>query len=64
MLDLSTFTLYSILIRFIFTVMEYTGRELRLSRISRTDMAAYLCIAKNGVPPIVSKRIKVSVDCK
>jgi hypothetical protein len=27
-------------------------------------MGAYLCIASNGVPPTVSKRIKVSVDCK
>lgn len=27
-------------------------------------MGAYLCIASNGVPPSVSKRIKVSVDCK
>lgn len=27
-------------------------------------MGAYLCIAANGVPPTVSKRIKVSVDCE
>lgn len=27
-------------------------------------MGAYLCIAQNSVPPSVSKRIKVSVDCK
>lgn len=27
-------------------------------------MGAYLCIASNAVPPTVSKRIKVSVDCK
>lgn len=27
-------------------------------------MGAYLCIASNGIPPSVSKRIKVSVDCK
>ncbi|XP_018019334.2 neurotrimin [Hyalella azteca] len=44
------------------SVAEFSGSELRLSRVSRTDMAAYLCIARNGVPPIVSKRIKVSVD--
>lgn len=35
-----------------------------MSKISRLDMGAYLCIASNGVPPSVSKRIKVSVDCK
>ncbi len=27
-------------------------------------MGAYLCIAANSVPPTVSKRIKVSVDCE
>lgn len=33
-------------------------------KISRTDMGAYLCIAMNGVPPSVSKRIIVDVECK
>ncbi|KAI5692923.1 hypothetical protein M8J75_004109 [Diaphorina citri] len=33
-----------------------------MTRISRLDMGAYLCIASNNVPPTVSKRIKVSVD--
>ncbi|KAG8229139.1 hypothetical protein J437_LFUL009728 [Ladona fulva] len=46
------------------TVSEYEGEVLELTRISRLDMGAYLCIASNGVPPTVSKRIKVSVDCK
>ncbi|EDW87903.2 uncharacterized protein Dyak_GE18447 [Drosophila yakuba] len=36
--------------------------SLELERISRLHMGAYLCIASNGVPPSVSKRIKVSVD--
>lgn len=27
-------------------------------------MGAYLCIATNGVPPSVSKRIIVDVECK
>ncbi|XP_064102303.1 lachesin-like [Macrobrachium nipponense] len=43
-------------------VREYNGAHLPLNKISRMDMAAYLCIARNGVPPIVSKRIQVSVD--
>lgn len=47
-----------------FSVMEWEGGVLELSRISRLDMGAYLCIASNGVPPTVSKRIKVSVDCE
>lgn len=47
-----------------FTVVEWEGETLEMSKISRLDMGAYLCIASNGVPPSVSKRIKVSVDCK
>lgn len=47
-----------------FTVTEWDGETLEVSRISRLDMGSYLCIASNGVPPSVSKRIKVSVDCK
>ncbi|XP_068214681.1 lachesin-like isoform X2 [Palaemon carinicauda] len=44
------------------SVTEYEGEVLRLSKVSRMDMGAYLCIASNGHPPTVSKRIKVSVD--
>ncbi|XP_039951566.1 interference hedgehog [Bactrocera tryoni] len=43
-------------------VLEVDGEALELERISRLHMGAYLCIATNGVPPSVSKRIKVSVD--
>ncbi|XP_067622152.1 neurotrimin-like isoform X2 [Eurosta solidaginis] len=43
-------------------VNEWEGDTLEIIRISRLDMGAYLCIASNGVPPTVSKRIKVSVD--
>ncbi|XP_023290598.1 lachesin [Orussus abietinus] len=43
------------------SMQEFQGEVLRLSRISRTDMGAYLCIASNGVPPAISKRIIVSV---
>ncbi|XP_050497331.1 lachesin-like [Diabrotica virgifera virgifera] len=43
-------------------VLEWEGETLELTKISRLDMGAYLCIASNGVPPTVSKRIKVSVD--
>ncbi|XP_062546032.1 lachesin-like isoform X2 [Armigeres subalbatus] len=44
------------------SVPEWDGESVELSKISRLDMGAYLCIASNGVPPTVSKRIKVSVD--
>ncbi|XP_057323488.1 lachesin-like [Microplitis mediator] len=43
------------------SVSEYHGEELRLTKISRHDMGAYLCIASNGVPPAISKRITINV---
>jgi hypothetical protein len=43
--------------------LEVEGPTLELSKISRLDMGVYLCIASNGIPPAVSKRIHVSVDC-
>ncbi|XP_076750319.1 lachesin isoform X2 [Xylocopa sonorina] len=45
-----------------FSVPEWKGDTLEITRISRLDMGVYLCIATNGVPPTVSKQIKVSVD--
>lgn len=50
--------------RMLFSVLEWEGEVLEMARISRLDMGAYLCIASNGVPPTVSKRVKVSVDCE
>lgn len=46
------------------SVTEWEGEMLDMARISRLDMGVYLCIASNGIPPTVSKQIKVSVDCK
>ncbi|XP_071450750.1 lachesin-like [Hetaerina americana] len=43
-------------------VNVFDGEQLNLTRISRTEMGAYLCIATNGVPPSVSKRIIVDVE--
>ncbi|KAE8746558.1 hypothetical protein FOCC_FOCC006792, partial [Frankliniella occidentalis] len=40
----------------------WEGTRLELTRISRVDMGDYQCIASNGVPPTMSKRIRVSVD--
>jgi len=37
------------------------GTELVLSKLARADGGAYLCIAQNGVPSPVSKRIMVHV---
>ncbi|XP_020281032.1 lachesin-like [Pseudomyrmex gracilis] len=43
------------------SVSEVSGEELKLTKISRTDMGVYLCIASNGIPPAVSKRISINV---
>lgn len=37
---------------------------LTLSKVTRSEMGAYLCIAANGVPPSVSKRMMLHVHCK
>lgn len=46
------------------SVTLYDGEQLNLTRITRSEMGAYLCIATNGVPPTVSKRITVDVECE
>lgn len=46
------------------SVTEWESNTLELSKVSRGDMGGYLCIASNGIPPSVSKRIKLSIDCK
>lgn len=40
------------------------GEYLNITKVSRLHMAAYLCIASNGVQPSVSKRIMLNVKCK
>ncbi len=42
----------------------YDGEVLNIPRVSRLHIGAYLCIASNGVPPSVSKRIMLNVQCK
>ncbi|XP_063604265.1 lachesin-like [Penaeus indicus] len=44
------------------SVQQMDGPELPLQQVSRTHMGAYLCIASNGVPPSVSKRITLDVE--
>ncbi|KAK2587204.1 hypothetical protein KPH14_002947 [Odynerus spinipes] len=38
------------------------GETLVLSKITRSEMGAYLCIASNSVPPSVSKRMMLQVN--
>lgn len=45
-------------------VPSVEGPLLRLFKVSRLDMGAYMCIASNDVPPAVSKRIQLGIDCE
>lgn len=40
------------------------GEMLSITKVSRLHMAAYLCVASNGVPPSISKRVLLRVQCK
>lgn len=48
---------------YLFSVSSIKGSSLFLYQITRQDMGSYLCIASNGVPPSVSKRIMLMVNC-
>ncbi|VVD01638.1 unnamed protein product [Leptidea sinapis] len=43
-------------------VTSLEGPVLNITKVSRQHAGAYLCIASNGVPPTVSKRIMLSVE--
>ncbi|XP_067120306.1 lachesin-like isoform X2 [Centruroides vittatus] len=45
-----------------YSAPKVEGEYLNISQVTREDMGAYLCIAWNGVPPTVSKRILVQVN--
>lgn len=47
-----------------FPVEHFTGANLVVFNVQPDDMGSYLCMADNGVPPIVSKRIFIYVQCK
>ncbi|KAJ8918064.1 hypothetical protein NQ315_011521, partial [Exocentrus adspersus] len=42
-------------------VETFRGPTLKLARVERRQMGAYLCIASNDVPPAVSKRITLHI---
>lgn len=44
-------------------VSSYRGETLKLQG-TRNEMGSYLCISSNGVPPSISKRISLTVQCK
>lgn len=47
-----------------FLVLQVKGGVLNITSIRREQMGAYFCVASNGVPPSISKRIIVVVQCK
>lgn len=49
---------------FIIAVQSVEGEALTMNKVTRSEMGAYLCIAANGVPPSVSKRMMLHVHCK
>lgn len=48
----------------ILAVETFNGETLHLVKLDRRQMGSYLCIASNDVPPAVSKRITLHVNCK
>lgn len=53
-----------ILIFRIMKALAVEGEMLWLTKITRSEMGIYLCIASNQVPPSVSKRMKLQIHCK
>ena len=45
-------------------VKEWEGSELQLTNVKRGQMGAFMCIARNNVPPAVSRRIVLNVQCE
>lgn len=46
------------------SVFTVDSEILNLTKVTRSEMGAYQCIAANGVPPTVSKRLMLHVHCK
>ena len=45
-------------------VTSISGASLVFDSVGRDHVGSYLCIASNGVPPSVSKRVDLRVQCK
>lgn len=56
--------LYVCVCLYVAVLEKYEGETLELSGVLRQEMGTYLCIASNGVPPSVSKRYSVHVQCE
>lgn len=42
----------------------HVGSELHLRGVSRREMGVYICLASNGVPPSISRRVHLEVICE
>lgn len=49
---------------FVATASSHNTSTFSIPRVNRLDMGAYLCIASNGIPPSVSKRVMLIVHCE
>jgi hypothetical protein len=54
---------WSLILLLLLSVASVEGPLFNITRVNRLHMGAYLCIASNGVPPTVSKRIMLIVHC-
>ena len=45
-------------------VNRVEGPVLELHKVRRGEAGSYLCIASNGHPPTVSRRLQLDVKCK
>ena len=52
------------MIKNLILVFLHRGEVLQLHKVRRRDMGAFMCIASNNVPPTVSRRVSLSVNCK
>ena len=43
---------------------EFNGSSMTIPKVQPGDLGAYLCIARNGVPPMMSKRVFLYVQCE
>merc|ERR1719319_1706704 len=52
-----------LLLLFLFiSVDRVENKTLELQKVTRSQMGSYLCIATNGYPPAVSKKINLKVN--
>lgn len=61
---LFSLSIYNFVFLISVAVSVVDGEVLHIVKISRLHMGAYLCIASNGVPPSVSTRVSLRVQCK